>query len=144
MWMIDEEEDQNPECHEDSKTCCNISFFLVGYRQRLPRWGEGARRRARLPDHSGEDDVDMGTAAVAGNRKSMLLDEVSQLNPDRAPITLLGLNDREYAFRLLLMGVPTSVISPSVRKHMPVASEMTLSHSTTSSCWDVSDNSSNI
>jgi hypothetical protein len=87
-----------------------------------------------LPGHSGEDDADTGAAAVAGAFESTLLDELSQLNPDSAPITPLGLGGGEYAFRLLLMWVPTPA-----RKHMPVASEMALAHSATSSCGAASD-----
>jgi hypothetical protein len=103
--------------------------------------GRSEAARARLPGRSGEDkgaEAGRVAATVAGARESTLLDEVSQLNPDRAPITPLGLGGGEYAFRLLLL-VP---MSPSARKHMPVASEMTLAHSATSSCGDASDNSS--
>jgi len=97
--------------------------------------GTGSAAAARLgarPAGSGEDDTDAAhapaTAAVEAGRESAVADdELSQLKPDNAPITPLGLGGGEY---IRLFPTPAS----PARKHVPVASEMILAHSAASSC----------
>lgn len=98
-------------------------------------WTTAARLGGR-PAGSGEDDTETGhsvaeEAAAGGARESRLLDELSQLKADSAPMTPLGLSGGEYiravaCLRLLLA-------MSAARKHMPVASEMIWAHSATSS-----------